>query len=112
MTWHRLQLQEVLAGRCRTGCLAPATKTSHQRDYFVMTPEKTALMLGVMKGLPSIRAFVLQFRDPDDANGSRSGRIEHVASGQTATFRSLEDLPQVLRGLLENFSSDEESGTS
>ena len=76
-----------------------------------MTPSKTAVILAVMKGLPSISAFVVQFRDADEAEGDRSGRVEHVASGRTATFQSLEELPNVLLTLLKSVPSDEGDGS-
>jgi hypothetical protein len=63
-----------------------------------------------MKGLPSIRAFVVQFRDAHEVDGERSGRVEHVASGRTATFTSLEELSRVLLALLKSLPPDEEGG--
>jgi len=60
-----------------------------------------------MKGLPSTSAFVVQFRDADETREDRPGRVEHVASGRTATFQSLEELPQVLLTLLRSVGSDE-----
>jgi hypothetical protein len=46
--------------------------------------------------LPTDRAFVLQFRaDADVQQGRFDGRIEHVVSGQTALFHSLEELTPV-----------------
>jgi hypothetical protein len=61
-----------------------------------------------MKHLPSTCAFVVQFRDADQGCGILPGRIEHVASGNTATFQRLEDLPQILLALLRRVKSDEE----
>jgi len=47
--------------------------------------------------LPTNRAFVLQFRaDADVEQGRFDGRIEHVVSGQTALFHSLEELVEFL----------------
>jgi hypothetical protein len=41
-----------------------------------------------------------------DANQS-TGKIEHVASGLTATFESLEELPQLLLKMLRSVDSPE-----
>jgi len=52
------------------------------------------------------RAFVIQFSPAADAAADRlSGRIEHVASGCTAIFHSLEELTQLLQKMLESLSS-------
>jgi len=55
----------------------------------------------VVKELQHASAFVVQFRTAENPEGKLSGRIEHVASGITATFHSVDDLPalflQVLR---------------
>jgi hypothetical protein len=51
--------------------------------------------------LPTNRAFVLQFRtDADIEQGRFDGRIEHVVSGQTTLFHSLEELMQFLSQVL------------
>lgn len=51
--------------------------------------------------LPTNRAFVLQLRaDADVEQGRFDGRIEHVVSGQTALFHSLEELVQFLAKVL------------
>jgi hypothetical protein len=43
------------------------------------------------------RAFVVQFRaEADVQQGRFDGRVEHVVSGQTALFHSLEELTQFL----------------
>lgn len=43
--------------------------------------------------LPPHRAFVIQFRAETDAPAGRlAGRVEHVASGRAAHFRSLDEL--------------------
>jgi len=43
--------------------------------------------------LPSNRAFVVQFRaGAIDAAQTYEGRVEHVVSGQTGRFHSLEEL--------------------
>jgi hypothetical protein len=43
--------------------------------------------------LPSNRAFVVQFRfQPPKAPLSWEGRVEHLASGHVARFRSAEEL--------------------
>ena len=47
--------------------------------------------------LPTNRAFVLQFRaEADVQQGRFDGRIEHVVSGQTAHFHSIEELVEFL----------------
>ena len=43
--------------------------------------------------LPSNRVFVVQFRaQPPEASSAYDGRVEHVVSGETARFHSLEEL--------------------
>jgi hypothetical protein len=62
-----------------------------------------------MKGRQHTNAFVIQFRDSAAARANQfSGRIEHVASGRTATFQSIEELPQLLQKMLKSALSDEE----
>jgi len=61
-----------------------------------------------MKSLQYANAFVIQFRGPAVAReGQLAGRVEHVASGATATFQSVEELPQLLLQMLASTSSDE-----
>lgn len=61
----------------------------------------------VMKGLQQANAFVIQFRDSGDGGTSQhSGRVEHVSSGRTANFRSLEELPELLLLMLKTASSE------
>ena len=63
----------------------------------------------VMKGLQHANAFVIQFRAADEPDTARlSGRVEHVASGRTVLFQTLEELPQILLKMLNNAASDEE----
>lgn len=63
----------------------------------------------VMKGLQHANAFVIQFRAADEPDTARiSGRVEHVASGRTALFQTLEDLPRILLKMLEKAASDKE----
>lgn len=55
----------------------------------------------VTKGLQHATAFVIQFRGPVQARTDQlSGRVEHVATGRTATFQSIEELPQLLLKML------------
>ncbi|HXT41868.1 MAG TPA: hypothetical protein VN887_17805 [Candidatus Angelobacter sp.] len=62
-----------------------------------------------MKGRQHTNAFVIQFRDSGADRGDQlSGRIEHVASGRTASFQSVEELPKLLKKMLKNALSDEE----
>jgi hypothetical protein len=54
-----------------------------------------------MNGLRPATAFLIQFRaDADELKGRLPGRIEHVASGKTANFASVLDLPELLRQML------------
>jgi hypothetical protein len=56
----------------------------------------------VMKGLQHTTAFVIQFRcTAEDDLKQFPGRVEHVASGRTGTFESIEELPQLLLKLLK-----------
>jgi len=56
-----------------------------------------------MKELQQASSFVIQFRrDGDGKNGNFSGQIEHVASGNTAKFRSMDDVPELLRRMLRD----------
>jgi hypothetical protein len=56
----------------------------------------------VMKELKQTTAFVIQFRcTAEDELKQFPGRVEHVASGRTATFESIEELPQLLLTLLK-----------
>lgn len=54
-----------------------------------------------MNGLNAGSAFIIQFRtDPGAAR--LAGRIEHVVSGKTATFESLDDVPELLLQMLRD----------
>jgi hypothetical protein len=60
----------------------------------------------VTRELQYANAFVIQLRAADKDEGNRvPGKIEHVASGRTATFQSIEELPQLLLRMLENINS-------
>lgn len=74
-----------------------------------MTRIRVAGYLGiVMKGFPHTSAFVVQFRGNAKAReGQLEGRVEHVASGRTANFQSIEELPQLLLDMLRTASSEE-----
>jgi hypothetical protein len=62
-----------------------------------------------MKGRQHNNAFVIQFRDPGSARADLlPGRVEHVASGRTASFQSVEELPQILQTMLKEALSDQE----
>jgi len=64
-----------------------------------------------MKGLQHTSAFVVQFRAGAGAREEQlPGRAEHVASGRTVTFESIEDLPELLRQMLRSARTDERSG--
>jgi hypothetical protein len=65
----------------------------------------------VTKRLQYTNAFVIQFRDATEADADRlPGRVEHVASGRTATFQSVDELPKVLLQMLRGTASDEQNG--
>jgi hypothetical protein len=65
----------------------------------------------MMKGLVPASAFVIQFRSPMEVGADRlSGRVEHVASGRTANFGSLEELPHVLLTMLRKITDEEGHG--
>lgn len=54
-----------------------------------------------MNRLQHVSAFLIQFRGAaEDDSQQFPGRIEHVASGRTANFESIEELPQLLLKLL------------
>jgi hypothetical protein len=60
-----------------------------------------------MKGLQHANAFVIQFRGADESDaGKFPGRVEHVASGRTALFQSVEDLPEILLKMLRDLASE------
>jgi hypothetical protein len=62
-----------------------------------------------MKGLQHANAFVIQFRVADEAATERlSGRVEHVASGRTTLFQTVEELPQILLKMLRAVASEKE----
>jgi hypothetical protein len=57
------------------------------------SPPKTHGPLQVESPLSPHRAFVVQFRlETNIAGGQVSGRVEHVVSGQTTHFASVEEL--------------------
>lgn len=65
-----------------------------------------------MRGLQHANAFVIQFRGAEEGDADRfSGRVEHVASGRTALFRTLEEVPQILLRMLKTAASEKEAGT-
>jgi len=56
-----------------------------------------------MNGLQPASAFLVQFRTgADPITGKLAGRIEHVASGKTANFDTIHDLPELLRQMLQD----------
>jgi hypothetical protein len=64
-----------------------------------------------MKGLLHANAFVIQFRGAAEAGADRlPGRVEHVASGRTATFKSLKELPPLVLKMLRSVASGGENG--
>jgi hypothetical protein len=85
------------------------TETSLRHHHCVMTRENSCRYPRlVMNGLQHANAFVIQFRDPSQfRTGQRSGRVEHVLSGRTANFQSIEELPQLLLRMLSNLTSSD-----
>jgi hypothetical protein len=85
------------------------TATSPQHNFSVMTGHPCSGSLGiVMNGLVHANAFVVQFRSAAGASEEQfSGRVEHVASGRTATFHSMEELPKLLLKMLQDFRAGE-----
>ena len=62
-----------------------------------------------MKGLQHANAFVIQFRGANEPDaGTLPGRIEHVASGRTELFQTVEQLPQILLKMLKTVASEDE----
>jgi hypothetical protein len=63
-----------------------------------------------MTGLQHASAFVIQFRTGKGAvTGKLAGRVEHVMSGCTETFQSVEELPELLRQMLKKHCSQNQS---
>jgi len=61
-----------------------------------------------MNGLAHANAFVVQFRCPAGTSDEQvSGRVEHVASGRTATFQSMEELPKLLLKMLQDSCAED-----
>jgi hypothetical protein len=60
-----------------------------------------------MNGLQHAGAFVLQFRAESDFESGRiEGRVEHIASGQTARFDSAAALLAILACLVKEAQGD------
>ena len=60
-----------------------------------------------MNGLQRSRAFVLQFRtDADFDTGRVAGRIEHISSGWTSGFESVDELLALLGRALKERAND------
>ncbi|HEY4053382.1 MAG TPA: hypothetical protein VGL74_06555 [Terriglobales bacterium] len=58
---------------------------------------------GAMNGLNPGNAFIIQFRTESNSGAVKlAGRIEHVLSGKTSTFDSLNDLPRLLLEMLQD----------
>jgi len=63
-----------------------------------------------MKGLQPANAFVVQFRGGvDTTSGTLSGRVEHVTTGSTAIFQSVDDLPTIIRRMLKDLREQQQS---
>jgi hypothetical protein len=60
----------------------------------------------IVNTLPSANAFVIQFRTVDVSDEhTLSGRVEHIASGTTGIFQSIDDLPKLLLTLMRSTAS-------
>ena len=58
-----------------------------------------------MNRLQTANAFVVQFRDKkDDPTGTLCGRLEHITSGTTVIFQSVNDLPAIFRHMLDDLN--------
>jgi len=57
-------------------------------------------------------SFVIKFLPNTNADGSFSGRIEHVASGQTTRFESPEALLMFLNEVLKKIGLESQQGDS
>ena len=80
------------------------TKTLPQQDGSFMTRTVVGpYSQSAMTNLPHANAFVVQFRtEPNPESGKLGGRVEHVASGKTATFESVQDLPELFEQMLKD----------
>jgi hypothetical protein len=69
-------------------------------------------MLGLtMSCLQSTNAFVVQFRgDADPASGELCGRVEHVLSGMTAIFQSVQELVTIFQHMLNEVHMRDRTG--
>jgi len=76
-----------------------------------MTPRAVGGYLPIiMSGLQHTKAFVVQFREAEEPRaGQLPGRVEHVASGRTAMFQFIEELPQILKKMLNSAQADREN---
>jgi hypothetical protein len=63
----------------------------------------------VSKELQYANAFVIQFR-AGAGFAKLAGRAEHVASGKTAVFHSIDELPQLLRQMLREVRLERTAG--
>ena len=52
--------------------------------------------------LPADHAFVLQFEASCGAGGGARGRVEHVVSGRTSRFQSIDELATFLAAVLRD----------
>ncbi|HEV2697900.1 MAG TPA: hypothetical protein VGU90_07900 [Terriglobales bacterium] len=92
--------------------MIPATETPLQHNDYLMTRTQAhGYSRVVVSGLQQANAFVIQFRGAGGADAERfSGRVEHVASGRTATFQTVQELPRILLKMLDSVTSDEGNG--
>ena len=83
------------------------TKTLHQQDRSVRTWLRSSrYSRPTMNTLQHVGAFVVQFRSESVLEGKPlAGRIEHVTSGRTATFHSLEALMEALDRVINEVRS-------
>jgi hypothetical protein len=84
--------------------IASYTETSPQTDDSFMTLwSMDRYSHPAMNGLDPSSAFIIQFRT-DTISGAMklAGRIEHVVSGKTAIFKSIHEVPELLRQMLKD----------
>jgi hypothetical protein len=82
-----------------------STAPETQWEALVQTPAASTSPFSVH------RAFVVQFRaETDPAQGRVVGRIEHVASQQTALFQSWAEMQAFIAQILTNLETQSSAG--
>jgi len=88
------------------------TKTSLEyHHYFTTSLCGCGYSQFTMKLLQQSSAFVVQFRTKERRSDEQlAGRVEHVASGKTANFESIHELPELLLMMLSDTDQAAEGG--